>query len=498
MDALAAALPPRAALDRARLSRDPRFDGRFFVAVTSTGVYCRPICPAPSPRRAHVRYYPTAAAAAGAGYRPCLRCRPEAAPGTPAWIGTSAVVRRALALLDEGALDEGSVEALAARVGIGPRQLHRLFVAHVGAAPLAVAQTRRLHFAKTLLDETDLPVTQVAFASGFRSLRRFNDAFRRAFSRPPSALRRLRRAGAAPAPGAVALRLAFRPPYDLDAVLAFLGARAIPGVERIEQTAYARTIAVQPRPAAVRVSRAPGRNELLLRVHGAPPTALLAVTSHARRVFDLGADPAAVAAVLRRDPLLAPLVRRRPGLRIPGAWETFECAVRAILGQQVSVSAGRTLAARLVERAGVPLERPIDGLTRVFPSPQALAGADLSGLGLTAARARTIATLARAVADGRLDLGGSPDAVRAALVEICGVGAWTAEYVALRALGEPDAFPAGDLVLRRAAGGGRALAERELAARAAAWRPWRGYAAFHLWGAGAPRPRRRSARRGSE
>jgi AraC family transcriptional regulator of adaptative response / DNA-3-methyladenine glycosylase II len=498
MDALAPALPPRAALDRARLSRDPRFDGRFFVAVTSTGVYCRPICPAPSPRQAHVRYYPTAAAAAGAGYRPCLRCRPEAAPGTPAWIGTSAVVRRALALLHEGAMDEGSVEALAARVGIGPRQLHRLFVAHVGAAPLAVAQTRRLHFAKTLIDETDLPVTEVAFASGFRSLRRFNDAFRRAFSRPPTGLRRLRRTGAPTSPGAVALRLAFRPPYDLEAALAFLGARAIPGIERVEASAYARTIAAASGPAAVRLCGVPGRNELLLLVHGAPATALLAITSHARRVFDLGADPAAVAAVLRKDPLLAPLVRRRPGLRVPGAWDPFECAVRAILGQQVSVAAARTLAARLVERAGVSLERPIDGLSRVFPSPRALAGANLSGLGLTAARARTIAALARAVADGRLDLGGSPDAVRAALVEISGVGAWTAEYVALRALGEPDAFPTADLVLRRAAGGSRALAERELAARAEAWRPWRGYAAFHLWGAAPPRPRRRPSRRGSE
>jgi AraC family transcriptional regulator of adaptative response / DNA-3-methyladenine glycosylase II len=498
MDALAPALPPRAALDRARLSRDPRFDGRFFVAVTSTGVYCRPICPAPSPRQAHVRYYPTAAAAAGAGYRPCLRCRPESAPGTPAWIGTSAVVRRALALVDEGAMDGSSVDALAARVGIGPRQLHRLFVAHVGAAPLAVAQTRRLHFAKTLLDETDLPVTEVAFASGFRSLRRFNDAFRRAFSRPPTGVRRLRRSDAPPLPGGVALRLAFRPPYDLEALLAFLGARAIPGVERVEASAYARTIAAASGPAAVRLSGVPGRNELLLLVHEAPAAALLAITSHARRVFDLGADPAAVAAVLRKDPLLAPLARRRPGLRVPGVWDPFECAVRAILGQQVSVAAARTLAARLVERAGSRLERPIDGLARVFPSPRALAGADLAGLGITRARARTIAALAHAVADGRLDLGGSPDAVRAALVELPGVGAWTAEYVALRALGEPDAFPAGDLVLRRAAGGSRALAPHALAARAEAWRPWRGYAAFHLWGAAAPRPRRRSSRRGSE
>jgi AraC family transcriptional regulator of adaptative response / DNA-3-methyladenine glycosylase II len=498
VSSLAPALPPRTALDRARRSRDPRFDGRFFVAVTSTGIYCRPICPAPSPRDAHVRYYPTAAAAAGAGYRPCLRCRPEAAPGTPAWLGTSAVVRRALALVSDGALDEGSVDALAARVGIGPRQLHRLFVAHVGAAPLAVAQTRRLHFAKTLLDETDLPVTEIAFACGFQSLRRFNDAFRQAFSRPPSALRQLRRRGASPAPGSVGLRLAFRPPYDWGGVLSFLGARAIPGMEQVDNRGYARTIAAPSGVAAVRVEALPGRNELALHVHGAPATALLAITSRARRVFDLTADPAAIAAVLRKDPLFAPLLRRRPGLRIPGAWDPFECAVRAVLGQQVSVAAARTLAARLVERAGGRLERPIDGLTRVFPSPRALAGADLDGLGLTAARAGTIAGLARAVADGRLDLDGPPDAVRKGLVGLAGIGEWTADYVALRALGEPDALPIGDLVLRKAAGGGRALAERELATRAEAWRPWRAYAAILLWGAAASRPRRRPGRRGTE
>ena len=234
METLAPPLPARSALDRARRSRDPRFDGRFFVGVTSTGVYCRPVCPAPSPRDAHVRYFPTAAAAGDAGFRPCLRCRPEAAPGTPAWLGTSAVVRRALALVHEGALDEGSVDALAARLGIGPRHLHRLFVAHVGAPPLAVAKTRRLHFAKRLIDETDLSMTEIAFASGFGSLRRFNDAFLKTYDRAPSALRRLRRPGAAPAHGEIALRLAFRPPYDLAHLLAFLATRAIPGVERVD------------------------------------------------------------------------------------------------------------------------------------------------------------------------------------------------------------------------------------------------------------------------
>jgi AraC family transcriptional regulator of adaptative response / DNA-3-methyladenine glycosylase II len=478
----------RAALDRARRSRDPRFDGRFFVAVTSTGIYCRPICPAPSPRDAHVRYFPTAAAAADAGFRPCLRCRPEAAPGTPAWLGTSAVVRRALALVQEGALDEGSVDALAARLGIGPRQLHRLFVAHVGAPPLAVAQTRRLHFAKRLIDETDFPMTQIAFASGFSSLRRFNDAFLRAYQRPPSAIRRLRHGDAAPARGEVTLRLAFRPPSGFEDLLRFLAARAIPGVERVDAHGYARTVALPSGPATVAVGAVRGRSELRLRVVGAPATALLPLTSRVRRVFDLASDPATIGAALRGDPLLGPLVRRRPGLRIPGAWDAFECAVRAIVGQQVSVAAGRTLVTRLVERAGPRLARPMDGLARLFPSPEAIAAADLEGLGLVPARARTLAALARAVADGKLVLEGPADDVRAALRGLPGVGDWTAEYVALRALGEPDAFPAADLGLRRLAGDGRALTPRALAERAEAWRPWRGYAAVHLWEAAASRP----------
>jgi AraC family transcriptional regulator of adaptative response / DNA-3-methyladenine glycosylase II len=491
-------LPARTALDRARRSRDPRFDGRFFVGVTSTRVYCRPVCPAPSPRDAHVRYFPTAAAAGEAGFRPCLRCRPEAAPGTPAWLGTSAVVRRALALVHQGALDGASVDALAARLGIGPRHLHRLFVAHVGAPPLAVAQTRRLHFAKRLIDETDLSMTEIAFASGFGSLRRFNDAFRKTYDRAPSALRRLRR-DAAPPRGETRLRLAFRPPYDLARLLEFLAARAIPGIERVDATGYARTLALPSGPVVVRVGPAPQGHALVLRVTGAPASALLQLTGDARRVFDLAADPALIAAALGPDPLLGPLVRRRPGLRIPGAWDPFECAVRAVLGQQVSVEAGRTLARRLVARAGEALPRPSDGLTHLFPSPAALAGASLSGLGLTSARARALSALARAVVDGRLDLRAPADEVTAGLAALPGIGDWTAQYVALRALGEPDAFPAGDLVLRRAAaGGGAPLTARALAARAEGWRPWRGYAVIHLWGALAASPGRARRRHEGE
>ncbi len=492
MEPQALTLPGRAALERARRSRDARFDGRFFVGVTSTGVYCRPVCPAPSPRAANVRYFPTAAAAADAGFRPCLRCRPEAAPGTPAWLGTSAVVRRALALIQDGALDTESVDALAARLGIGPRHLHRLFVAHVGAPPLAVAQTRRLHFAKRLIDESDLSMTEIALASGFGSLRRFNAAFLETYGRPPSALRRLRRSGAAGQSGELVLHLALRPPCDLEHLLGFLAVRALPGVERVDASGYARTVSWDAGPVVVRVGRVsrqaaerPGVPAALeLRIEGAPAAALFRLTADARRVFDLSADPSVIEAAFAQDPLLGPLVRRRPGLRIPGAWDPFECAVRAILGQQVSVAAGRTLAVRVVERAGTRLPAPRHGLTHLFPTPAALAGADLSGLGLTSAREAALRALAHAVADGRLDLRAGAGQVVAGLRALPGIGDWTAQYVALRALGEPDAFPAGDLVLRRMAGtNSRALTARALAARAEAWRPWRGYAVAHLWAA---------------
>jgi AraC family transcriptional regulator of adaptative response / DNA-3-methyladenine glycosylase II len=473
----------RGALDRARVSRDPRFDGKFFIAVTTTGIYCRPVCPVPSPSVAHVRYYATAAAAAEAGYRPCLRCRPEAAPGTPAWLGTSAVVRRALRLIQDGVLDRSSVAALAARLGIGPRHLHRLFVRHLGASPITVAQTRRLHFAKHLLDETDLPITEIPVAAGFGSVRRFNDTFQRTYQRAPRDLRRRRRGGLAPEGGdEVVLRLAFRPPYDWAQVREFLVTRAVPGVERVDDRGYARTVATERGPALVCVGPVQGEHALRLRVSGAAPATLFHLASTARRAFDLAADPARIALAFRADPLLGPLVKRRPGLRIPGAWDPFECAVRAVLGQQVSVAAARTLAARVVSRAGRAVPDGADGLTHVFPSAAELAAADLDGLGLTGARVTALRALARAASEGRLAFGGPADELVAGLLALPGFGAWTAQYVALRALGEPDAFPAGDLVLRRmAAPGAPPLTTRALEARAEGWRPWRGYAVMHLW-----------------
>jgi AraC family transcriptional regulator, regulatory protein of adaptative response / DNA-3-methyladenine glycosylase II len=484
-------------LERARLSRDPRFDGKFFIAVTSTGIYCRPICPAsPSPRRGNVRYFGSAAAAAEAGFRPCLRCRPEAAPGTPAWLGTSAVVRRALRLINEGALDEVSVGEFAARVGVGARHLDRLFLQHVGASPLAVAQTRRLHFAKRLIDESDLPMTQIALAAGFGSLRRFNDAFRNAYGRPPRELRRDRREPPAHGRGdEVSLALAYRPPYDWDHLRDFLALRATPGVERVDEQSYGRLIRTDTGHAVIQLRPLPGKDALQLRVQGAPPTALFQIATAARRVFDLSADPALLAAGLESDPLLRPLVRRRPGIRIPGTWDAFECAVRAVLGQQVTVAAARTLAGRLVERAGEPVATAVSGLDRLFPTAQALAAANLDGLGITGARIAALKALGLAVAEGRVTFDRPADEVVASLMELPGFGEWTAQYIALRALGEPDAFLTADLVVRRmAAGGGAPLTLKELERRADAWRPWRGYAVMHLWCAAGDRQLRGDAR----
>ncbi len=477
-------------LERARLSRDPRFDGKFFIAVTSTGIYCRPVCPsAASAKSRHTRYFASAAAAHEAGFRPCLRCRPEAAPGTPAWTGTSAVVRRALRLIQDGALDEQTVSEFAARLGLGPRHLDRLFTRHVGASPLAIAQTRRLHFAKRLIDGSDLPMTEIALAAGFGSLRRFNDAFHKAYGVPPRGLRKQR--GEQPpsvAAGEVRLTLAYRPPYDWNHLREFLGQRAIPGVEHVDALSYTRLILTADGHAQIGIRPLLERNALELRVHGAPAGGLFQIAAAARRVFDLSADPEKVAQRLGADRLLRPLVRRRPGLRIPGAWDPFECAVRAVLGQQVTVAAARTLAARVVQRAGRAAPGT-QGLTHLFPTPQALAAANLDGLGLTGARIIALKALATAVAEGRIAFDRPAGEVMESLKGLPGFGDWTAQYIALRSLGEPDALPGADLVLRRMAGNGKGpLSTKEMERRGELWRPWRSYAVMHLWcAAGEPR-----------
>jgi AraC family transcriptional regulator, regulatory protein of adaptative response / DNA-3-methyladenine glycosylase II len=463
----------RLAWQRARRSRDPRFDGRFFVGVTTTGIYCRPICPARLADERHVRYFRLAAEASSAGFRPCRRCRPETAPGTAAWAGTPATVQRALRLIDERVADGLQVDALAASLGIGPRHLHRLFVAHLGAGPGEVVQTRRLHFARALIDRTALPFATVAHAAGFGSIRRFNDAVRDAWRATPSSLRGRAQRPDTTAPYAFAL--AYRPPFDWDALVGFLGARAIPGVESVESGRYTRALVLEGTPALVSVSHDEPRHQLDVAVRIDNPRLLYAVLSRTRAVFDLCAVPAEIAARLGTDPLLRPLVERRPGLRVPGAWDPFELAVRAVVGQQVSVAAARTLLSRIVARWGAPLD---DGAT-AFPMAPVLVDARLESVGLTGARATAVRALATSVANGDLELGlgADPVAAREVLMALPGIGPWTTEYIALRALGDPDAWPAGDAVLQRATG----LDAARLAARAEAWRPWRAYAALHIW-----------------
>jgi AraC family transcriptional regulator of adaptative response / DNA-3-methyladenine glycosylase II len=464
----------RVVCDRARKSRDARFDGKFFIAVKTTRIYCRPICPARSPKDENVTYYPTAAAAEAAGYRPCLRCRPEASPGTPAWNGTSSIVSRGLRLIGEGALDHDGVEPLADRLGVTARHLRRLFIRHLGATPLEVALTRRVQSAKKLLDETRLPLAQVALAAGFGSLRRFNGEIRRTYSRTPTELRRLARR-AHTEPGCYTFRLAYRPPYDWDAMVRFLAARATPGVEQVDLIGYRRAIAIGDERGTIAVSPDGDGPALALEVRFPDPRALLSIVERTRRMFDLGADPAAIAACLGSDPLLRGALGAHAGIRTPGAWDGFELTVRAILGQQISVRAATTMAGRVAERWGEPVDTTI-GLTRLFPAPQRLVNAPLEEIGLISARAATIRAVARAVMDGALAFDGV--STHQSLRSIPGIGEWTAQYVAMRALNEPDAFPSGDLVLRRMAG---VLSSRALDARSLEWSPWRAYAVVLLW-----------------
>ena len=369
------------------VSRDRRFEGRFVIAVTSTRIYCRPGCPAPIPRRQNVRFLPCAAAAESAGFRPCLRCRPASVPGSPAWAGTSATVARALRLIQAGDADDLGLEALAERLGVGARHLRRLFAAHVGAPPKAIAQSRRAHLARQLLEQSALPMAEVAHATGFSSVRRFNDAIRSTFHAAPRELRR--RAGGAGSGPALTLFLPYRPPLHWPSLVGFLGARAIPGVESASPRRYARTIRIGDAAAVLEVRPARGRAALELTLHAPASRDLLPTVARVERLFDLGADPAAIAEHLALDPLLAPAVRARPGLRVPGAWDPFELAVRALLGQQVSVRAASTLAGRLVRDLGERLPAAcLDGeLTHLFPSPERIASASLARIGLPAARA---------------------------------------------------------------------------------------------------------------
>ena len=475
---------------RALQARDPRFDGRLFVGVTSTGIYCRPICPARTPSRHHCRFFPAAAAAQEAGFRACLRCRPEISPELACARGTSNSVSRALALIAQGFLDreDGTVEALAARVGMGARQLRRLFDRHLGASPLALGQTRRVLFAKQLIHDTRLSMAQVAMASGFGSLRRFNATFQRLYHRPPSTLRR-QTSGSRPEVLTVApvvLQVSYQPPYDWAAMLDYLSARAIDGMESVREGTYRRTVAYEGGLGTIAVAHAPDRQALLTTVYFPCVRALQTLITRVRHVFDVGADVGAITAHLSKDRTLAPLIASRPGLRTPGCWDGFELAVRAVLGQQITVEAARQLGGQLVRACGDPVPHAADpGLALTFPSPEAVATADLSRIGMPQSRKDTLRALAQAAVSNPhlFEPRGSIEDSIAQLRAIRGIGPWTAQYIALRALRDPDAFPVTDLGIMRGAAAlvGKAPTAPQLIQRAEAWRPWRAYAAQYLW-----------------
>ena len=465
---------------RALATHDARFDGRFFVGVRTTRIYCRPVCTVCLPRRENCRFFRSAAAAEVAGFRPCLRCRPELAPGLARVDASAQFAKAAVAMIEDGALCDTGIETLAARIGITSRHLRRVFEAEFGVSPIEYAQTQRLLLAKHLLTDTSLPVVDVALASGFRSVRRFNALIRERYRMAPS---RLRRDGApATLPSAMAFELGYRPPYAWDAMLAFLRARAVPGIERADDTTYCRTVSLRHRDAEasgwIAVARSRARATLSVQVSASLAPVVAAVLSRVRNAFDCACDPEPIAA------RLGSLAERHPGLRVPGTCDGFELAVRAIVGQQVSVAGARTLLGRLVRDLGIPLSGAGPcGLTHAFPSAATLSLCPidaLRGVGLTRARAGTLRGLAEAVMHGdiALDAGADVERTRRALEAIPGIGPWTSGYIAMRALGWPDAFLDNDLVVLRALGETRPARAR---ARSEMWRPWRAYAVMHLW-----------------
>jgi AraC family transcriptional regulator of adaptative response / DNA-3-methyladenine glycosylase II len=467
---------------RACEAKDSRFDGWFFVGVRTTGIYCRPSCPARTAARRNVEFHPTAAAAQRAGFRACKRCRPDAAPGSPEWDPRGDVVARAMRLVADGVVDREGVGGLAARLAYSERQVHRLLVAEVGAGPLALARAQRAQTARILLETTVLPITELAYAAGFASIRQFNDTVREVFANTPTELRRKAGTATAPTPGVLSLRLPVRTGFAGDELVTFLGLRAVAGIEEVVGGTYRRTLTLPHGAATIALTPAADHVRAELRLDDLRD--LTAAVQRARRLLDLDADPRSVADVLGRDPLLRPLVRATPGRRVCGHPDGHELLVRAIVGQQVSIAGARTLAGRLVARYGKPLDRTDGGLTHRFPTPDALAEADLADVGLTTARARTVLGAAAAIADGSLviDPGVDRDELRARLVALPGIGPWTAEYVLMRAVGDPDAFLASDLGVRRALDAlGVASDARAATLHAEAWRPWRAYANVHLW-----------------
>lgn len=451
---------------RARLARDARFDGVFFLGVRTTGIYCRPVCPARPPAEQNVAYFREASQAAAAGYRPCLRCRPEAAPGSPAWQGSSVTVQRALGLIRAGALNEGGLTELSTRLGVGERYLRKLFQRELGVSPVAVANNQRLLFARQLLQETSLPVIDIAHAAGFGSVRRCNSAFQSSFGRPPSALRRPRQGS--PTHAGIRLQLQYRPPYDWAGVLDFFSRHAVDGVESVDGDSYRRTILWQQQPGEIRVRHLPARQALELELRLPDLAAMMPVVQGVRRMFDLDANPAVIAASLGQEPALAPLLQEYPGVRSPVCWSVGEATVRAIVGQQVSIVAARTVCSRLAAAAATE-----PGDAREFPTPKAIAALENNHFPMPSRRRDTLRAVCQLLANGE-------EPTAAELLALPGIGPWTAAMVAMRGHGQPDAFPPRDLGLMRA---WEALpqAEDPLHKASERWQPWRAYAANLLW-----------------
>jgi len=455
---------------RAVDSRDGRFDGWFYTGVTSTGIYCRPSCPAITPKPENVRFYPSAAAAQRAGFRACRRCRPDAAPGSPEWDVRADVVGRAMRLISDGVVDRDGVPGLASRLGYTERHLHRMLTAELGAGPLALARAQRAQTARILIETTDLGLAEIAFAAGFGSVRQFNDTIREVFGSAPSALRKPKR-GPAPEPGAIHLRLAYRPPLHAESLLEFLAMRAVPGVEEADTSTYRRVLRLPRGTATVELTPTPGYVAALLRLSDVRD--LAPAVARCRRLLDLDADPVAVDAALAEDEALAPMVAKEPGVRVPRSVDSFEMAVRAVVGQQISVAAARKVLSKLVP----PGEQP-------FPGPEEVLTLPDEAFKMPAARRATIRALASAVAGGELDLdpGADRDEAMRNLTNLPGIGSWTAGYVAMRGIGDPDSFLPTDLGVRR---GAKALGlpddPKALDAHAARWAPWRSYALIRLW-----------------
>lgn len=463
---------------RAVRSKDARFDGIFITGVFSTGIYCRPSCPAITPKRTSVGFFPTAAAAQAAGLRACKRCRPDASPGSPGWDIRADLAGRAMRLIADGVVDREGVTGLASRLHISERHLHRTLEAELGAGAQALARANRAQTARILIETTDLHFSEVAFASGFASIRQFNDSIKTIFAATPTELRAKKHTDTRTA-GEIVLRFPYRQPFAHRPLFAFLGRRAVPGVESYDGITYRRSLRLPYSAGVASLTARDGYVEGRMRLDDMRD--LTAAVQRCRRLLDLDADPVAVRAAFENDPLLRERARAVPGIRVPGTVDGFEVAVRAILGQQVSVSGARTLAARVVAALGKPLTAPSQGVTALFPDADALVEADLSGLGVTGARQRALRAVAGAVADGELvlDAGADRDETRTRLLELAGIGPWTASYIALRALRDPDAFMPTDLGIRRAFSS--AAIETDPEEYSDRWRPWRAYAQQYLW-----------------